>query len=372
MKRKSSREMKNLVAFYSAASAGLLSGSIHAVTGPDHFTAILPLIVGVRWWNSGLYGGIWGFGHGLCSVLVGFLGFSLKEFFLQSFKFLVNFRFLSDLMIGVTLIVIGLMGVLEATETKDEDLVSIPELIESGTTSPSSSRSQRTSLFKRSVVISSLLINGFLMGLSWDGLPSLAPAMFLGLEQVIVFLLCYLASTTLIMTFASGLIGESTCFLSASLKSEGNEQFSNRLTLFTSCIATFIGMLWMLVGMGKACCILREQWLIEPLPESNDGLAHARPVNNDGELLSQSLAETKLMDISSLDFCLNLAISVLSMVLISSGIVLGVFYPNSLCEQRMRSIGLRCHELYQAGSRFMLQRFPSLALLCCRLKASAD
>lgn len=65
--------------------------------------------------------------------------------------------------------------------------------------------------------MSTLLLNGFVMGLSWDGLPSLAPTVLLNSDQTLIFLFAYLISTMTIMAIASGIIGEASFLLSASL-----------------------------------------------------------------------------------------------------------------------------------------------------------
>lgn len=61
-----------------AGVGGTLAGSLHAVTGPDHLAALLPLSIGRRWWaacSTGLY---WGMGHGIGAALVGLLAFLVR------------------------------------------------------------------------------------------------------------------------------------------------------------------------------------------------------------------------------------------------------------------------------------------------------
>jgi hypothetical protein len=383
-------------AYYFALSSGILSGSLHAITGPDHFTAVLPVILNNRWWKSGCYGGCWGFGHGVCSALVGFVGFFMKEYLLQSLNVLVQFRFLSDLMIGVTLVTISVMGLLEATEedeetegdeeTADVAIVRSPSspraLIEqlsgknddsnssssfassvSASSSSGKNESIKSSFFRRGIVMSTLLLNGFIMGLSWDGLPSLAPTMLLNFEQVIVFLGSYLLSTAFIMAVVSGMIGESSSFLSSSLsqKSEGgetsteetSEHFANRFALLTSFTAGVIGFLWLLVGTGKGIHYLLSFLAMETilLPPQNDGLV----VVNDG------LAHQKhqnFEEISSVDFTVNMIISSLSIVLMVSSLIMGIFYPSSRLEERIRVIAVKCHSRYNFFRDCFQRRIP--------------
>jgi hypothetical protein len=383
-------------AYYFALSSGILSGSLHAITGPDHFTAVLPVILNNRWWKSGCYGGCWGFGHGICSALVGFVGFFMKEYLLRSLNVLVQFRFLSDLMIGLTLLTISVMGLLEATEedeetevdeeTADVAIVRSPSsprgLVEqlSGRNDNSNSSSSsslsasslsgknesiKASFLRRGIVMSTLLLNGFIMGLSWDGLPSLAPTMLLNFEQVIVFLGSYLFSTAFIMAVVSGMIGESSSFLSSSLsqKSEGaetaneetSEHFANRFALLTSFTAGVIGFLWLLVGTGKGVHYLLSFLAMESvlLPaQQNDGLV----VVNDG--LAHQKHNHNVEEICSVDFTINMIISSLSIVLMVSSLIMGIFYPSSRLEERIRAIAVKCHSRYNLLRDCFQRRIP--------------
>lgn len=54
----------------SAIVAGALAGSLHAVTGPDHLAALLPMCMGRRWYRSMNVGGQWGLGHGVGASLM--------------------------------------------------------------------------------------------------------------------------------------------------------------------------------------------------------------------------------------------------------------------------------------------------------------
>ena len=61
-----------------AAVGGLFAGGLHAVTGPDHLAALLPLCMGRRWWIALYTGGYWGLGHGIGAALVGALAFAIR------------------------------------------------------------------------------------------------------------------------------------------------------------------------------------------------------------------------------------------------------------------------------------------------------
>lgn len=57
---------------------GILSGGLHAVSGPDHLAAVLPRCLGKRWWVSCRIGAVWALGHGVSASLLGIFAFFLK------------------------------------------------------------------------------------------------------------------------------------------------------------------------------------------------------------------------------------------------------------------------------------------------------
>ena len=91
---------------------GILSSAFHSLTGPDHLAALLPVIFCRRWYTAALYGIVWGAGHGLSSSIVGVMAASLKGSLLHdsAIEWLSSW---STVGIGVTLIVIGIMGLYE-------------------------------------------------------------------------------------------------------------------------------------------------------------------------------------------------------------------------------------------------------------------
>jgi hypothetical protein len=92
---------------------GFLSGGFHAMSGPDHLAAVLPFILGRKWFRSAHYGAIWGLGHGLTTSIMGIFGYYIKDSLL-GYKLLPQLSSLADYAVGVTLIIIGIMGFLES------------------------------------------------------------------------------------------------------------------------------------------------------------------------------------------------------------------------------------------------------------------
>jgi hypothetical protein len=87
-----------------AASAGLLAGLVHALAGPDHLSAVAPLVIQEprRRWLMGL---LWGVGHSLGVWAVGLLALLLRG--ILPVESLSSW---SERLVGVVLIGVGLWG----------------------------------------------------------------------------------------------------------------------------------------------------------------------------------------------------------------------------------------------------------------------
>jgi hypothetical protein len=94
-----------------AALAGLVAGLTHALSGPDHLSAVAPLVVGERrsgWhgWKTGL---LWGLGHSVGIWLMGLLALALRGFLP-----LERVSSWSERLVGAMLIAVGLWGLRRA------------------------------------------------------------------------------------------------------------------------------------------------------------------------------------------------------------------------------------------------------------------
>lgn len=201
-------------------SGGLLSGGLHAMTGADHLAALLPFIVGKKWLTCLMYGCLWGLGHSCSSTIFAVIGFVVGDNVLKLtyFSFLMTF---ADVAIGVTLIVIGCLGVLESTlanshenDLKNESTSTIiaPADIESQKTEDSAlsfnNNSHFTSVQCKTafVTMSTIFCNGLFLGISWDGLPSLAPVLSASdWNGLLLFVFSYSAGTVLSMVSLTSL-----------------------------------------------------------------------------------------------------------------------------------------------------------------------
>ena len=83
---------------------GLLAGLVHALSGPDHLSAVAPLIVQERrrGWSTGL---LWGLGHS-----VGVWGVGLLALALRGLLPVDRLSSVSERLVGAVLIGVGLWG----------------------------------------------------------------------------------------------------------------------------------------------------------------------------------------------------------------------------------------------------------------------
>ncbi|KAK4783304.1 hypothetical protein SAY86_007678 [Trapa natans] len=97
---------------FSSAWTGFLAGCLHTLSGPDHLAALAPLSIGRTKMESAAVGALWGCGHDAGQVIFGLLFLLLKDQL-----HLEVLRTWGTRVVGLTLLVIGAMGVREAYET---------------------------------------------------------------------------------------------------------------------------------------------------------------------------------------------------------------------------------------------------------------
>jgi len=128
--------------------------------GPDHLAALMGPSIGKPGHFGLRIGAVWGLGHGFSAMLLGSSAFYLKGQFTGRFAILEKLATLAESAVGISILLIGLIGIKESTEeaaTSGQD-----EIGGDQASYPKSSRA--------------IFANGILHGLSWDGAPSLAPA----------------------------------------------------------------------------------------------------------------------------------------------------------------------------------------------------
>lgn len=95
-----------------AGLAGLSAGLIHALSGPDHLSAVAPLVINERSrrWRMGL---LWGVGHSLGVWIVGLIALALRG--VLPVESLSSW---SERIVGAVLIGVGLWGLRRAFAAK--------------------------------------------------------------------------------------------------------------------------------------------------------------------------------------------------------------------------------------------------------------
>mmetsp|Transcript_17367 Transcript_17367/g.27064 ORF Transcript_17367/g.27064 Transcript_17367/m.27064 type:complete len:311 (-) Transcript_17367:518-1450(-) len=218
---------------------GLFAGGLHAVAGPDHLAALLPRTVGQRWYRAGRTGALWGVGHGISVTILGMLGYALKSRISMSTSFgkvLHGASHCLEAAVGLSLVVIGLMGLKEAREWEAE-LEDVDPTPTKSLSAAGNADEHVTNVKNRAVVF-----NGLLHGFSWDGAPSLAPALAVASWRGnIAFLLAYALGTMGAMAVTTTLIGEGTRQAGAIFH---RPDLPQKLSFFSSLIAIIVGAVW--------------------------------------------------------------------------------------------------------------------------------
>lgn len=137
-----------------------------------------------------------------------------------------------ELAVGLSLMLIGAMGMREAREWEDE-MSGSPQSLSAAAAPDAGVKDSQ----KRAV-----MLNGLLHGFSWDGAPSLAPALAVATwGGNLAFLSAYAAGTMSAMAITTTLVGEGT--------RRAGEVFNRpdipqKLSFFSSILAIAIGVIW--------------------------------------------------------------------------------------------------------------------------------
>jgi hypothetical protein len=197
---------------------------------------------------------------------MGLTGHILKSSLQRFDSFNIEARFddivlWADVAVGPTILVIGIMGLNELrTEHEGEIQTEVDET--QGVSSISPSPADFKKLCKSCSLSIFIFMNGLLLGFSWDGLPSLGPALTASsMKQLLKFLISYAVGTMLAMGTIACTVGVCTQWLkTSSLSTRG---LPRRLAYVSSLIATVIGVTWIIQS------IIRHA---SPTPvEYNDG-----------------------------------------------------------------------------------------------------
>lgn len=217
-----------------AITGGVVAGSLHAIAGPDHLAALLPRCSGKRWYIAGKIGAFWGVGHGISATIVGLVAFFLKSRMSgQITNALTGVSSVMDFAVGLSLVGIGVIGLKEAFEWEAQLHEVRPKSLSAAANEVVGVKGKRN----RSVIF-----NGLLHGFSWDGMPSLAPAIAVSSWRGnLTFLLSYAMGTIAAMAATTTLIGEGTRKASEVFERPNIPQ---QFSFVSSIIAIIIGCVW--------------------------------------------------------------------------------------------------------------------------------
>lgn len=162
-------------------------------------------------------------GHGFSAIILGMAAFLLKGTVSTRFKYIDTLSSLAENAVGLSLITIGLFGLKENLMDNEGD-------------------HSYSLLSEKPRNTKAVFVNGVLHGFSWDGAPSLAPAIAMtSLRSTIIFLLSYCLGTMVMMSLASGALSEGSRRLG---NASNNPEFSKNLSVSSSVIAILIGVFW--------------------------------------------------------------------------------------------------------------------------------
>lgn len=216
---------------------------IVSIIGPDHLAALMGPSIGKPGYYGLRIGALWGLGHGFSALLLGSSAFYLKGQFTGRFAVLEKLANLAESAVGISILFIGLIGIKESYDAEAEE-----KSAEAGVDStkskatPSSSTSPAYPKSSRAI-----FANGILHGLSWDGAPSLAPAITMASwKSALTFLLSYSIGTIITMSLAAGAVGELSLRVS---KVTNSPDLPRKLSLVTSFMAVAIGVFFTLKSL---------------------------------------------------------------------------------------------------------------------------
>ncbi|BBH08612.1 high-affinity nickel-transport family protein, partial [Prunus dulcis] len=200
----------------SSAWTGFLAGCLHTLSGPDHLAALAPLSIGRTRIESALVGALWGCGHDAG----------------QDRLHIEIIRTWGTRVVGITLLVIGAMGIKEASEVSSPCVA-----LENGECDASVYESLENPTVGKKKIGFATFATGIVHGLQPDALMMVLPALALPSRVAgAAFLVMFLVGTVVAM-------GSYTVFLgscSQALK-DRVPRITEKLTWASSLVAIALG-----------------------------------------------------------------------------------------------------------------------------------
>lgn len=211
----------------SSAWTGFFAGCLHTLSGPDHLAALAPLSIGRTRTESALVGALWGCGHDAGQLIFGLIFLLLKDRL-----HIEIIRTWGTRVVGLTLLVIGAMGIKEASEVPAPIVA-----LENGESGVSAYESLDNPVAGKKKIGFATFATGIVHGLQPDALMMVLPALALPSRvSGAAFLIMFLVGTVVAMGSYTVFIG--SC--SQALK-DRVPRITEKLTWASSLIAIALG-----------------------------------------------------------------------------------------------------------------------------------
>ncbi|KDP29668.1 hypothetical protein JCGZ_18830 [Jatropha curcas] len=212
----------------SSAWTGFLAGCLHTLSGPDHLAALAPLSIGRSRMESAVVGALWGCGHDAGQVIFGLLFLLLKDRL-----HIEVIRTWGTRVVGFTLLVIGAMGIREASEVPTPCVA-----LENGECDVSVYEALQSPTVGKKKIGFATFATGIVHGLQPDALMMVLPALALPSRLAgAAFLIMFLLGTVVAMGSYTVFIG--SC--SQALK-DRVPRITEKLTWISSLVAIALGL----------------------------------------------------------------------------------------------------------------------------------
>ncbi|KAL3814009.1 hypothetical protein ACJIZ3_015277 [Penstemon smallii] len=212
----------------SSAWTGLFAGCLHTLSGPDHLAALAPLSIGRTKMESAAVGALWGCGHDAGQLIFGLLFLLLKDRL-----HIEVIRTWGSVVVGFTLLIIGAMGIKEASEVPAPCVA-----LENGECDVSEYEALTSQPIGKKKIGFATFATGIVHGLQPDALMMILPALALPSRLAgAAFLFTFLVGTVIAMGSYTVFIG--SC--SEALK-DRVPRITEKLTWASSLIAIGLGV----------------------------------------------------------------------------------------------------------------------------------
>lgn len=212
----------------SSAWTGFFAGCLHTLSGPDHLAALAPLSIGRTRMESAAVGALWGCGHDAGQVIFGLIFLLLKDQL-----HIEVLRTWGTRVVGLTLLVIGAMGIREASEVPTPCVA-----LENGECDVNVYESLDNPTVGKKKVGFATFATGIVHGLQPDALMMVLPALALPSRLAgAAFLIMFLLGTVVAMGSYTVFIG--SC--SQALK-DRVPRITEKLTWASSLVAIGLGL----------------------------------------------------------------------------------------------------------------------------------